>query len=138
MCRFSVETEFKTLFPDLRTIFTNQSISTLGYETLYRAAFRIIFSHKQGDRLYRQTKTLVGEVLVTKVQPDVLASATAFEASEVHGLLDARLAGEDLMIVLKKSWREFRPTVEMAYDVLFYMVSIFDLQFNRKGLTLFY
>lgn len=138
--QFDVKTEWNTLFHDLRVILTNQPLSTLHYrryEDLYRAAYIPILVHKKGDDLYQQTKALVGEVLVTKVQPDVLALAMAFEPSAVHGLLDERLAGEDLMIVLKKSWREFRHSIAMACDVLMYMVSIFDLQLNRKGLTLF-
>lgn len=119
---------WEVLASALKDIHTKKA-STLSFEELYRAAYKIVLS-KKADLLYQHVITFeegwlcrgIKGRIVNFVIPSLIAGAPTQSADSQAN--ERRLAGERFMTVLKNAFEDHQLCMSMITDVLMYMVSL--------------
>jgi cullin 3 len=120
----------------LRQIHTKNA-STLSFEQLYRASYKIVLK-KRGELLYERVKEFEEQWFATEVMPGIQKLITpnlvGVALGNIHGTTanEKRTTGEKFMKGLKDSWEDHILCMNMTTDILMYMDKVYCGD-NRKA-----
>ena len=121
------DTTWAILASSLREIHTKNA-SQLSFEALYRNAYKLVLK-KQGEQLYSRVKDFEEAWLTTEVLPQVLEEVSTTLLAGNAGVSstttanEKRVAGEKMLVALKRAWEDHNLCMNMTSDILMYMVS---------------
>ncbi|KAL2873078.1 hypothetical protein SGCOL_011790 [Colletotrichum sp. CLE4] len=103
----------------------NQNCSTLSFEQLYRASYKIVLK-KKGEMLYDRVKQFEEQYFSEHVIPDIEKLVTANLVSAAMGgaatsVNERRKMGEHFLSGVRKSWEHHNTSMNMTADILMYL-----------------
>ncbi|TDZ49828.1 Cullin-3 [Colletotrichum trifolii] len=103
----------------------NQNCSTLSFEQLYRASYKIVLK-KKGELLYDRVKQYEEQYFAENVIPDIQRLVTANLVSAAMGgsatsVNERRKMGEHFLRGVRASWDHHNTSMNMTADILMYL-----------------
>ncbi|KAF9879681.1 Cullin family protein [Colletotrichum karsti] len=103
----------------------NQNCSTLSFEQLYRASYKIVLK-KKGEMLYDRVKQYEEQYFAEHVIPDIEKLVTANLVSAAMGgsatsVNERRKMGEHFLRGVRASWDHHNTSMNMTADILMYL-----------------
>ncbi|KAL0938653.1 cullulin 3 [Colletotrichum truncatum] len=103
----------------------NQNCSTLSFEQLYRASYKIVLK-KKGEMLYDRVKQYEEQYFAEHVIPDIERLVTANLVSAAMGgsatsVNERRKMGEHFLRGVRASWDHHNTSMNMTADILMYL-----------------
>ncbi|KAK3393476.1 Cullin [Podospora didyma] len=134
--------EFEPCWEMLRNSMTdihNKNASTLSFEQLYRASYKIVVK-KKGGQLYENVKTFEEEWFQNHILPQIselitnnLVSVALVQqpGSSAH---ERRQTAEKFLRGVKSSWEDHNMSMNMIADILMYLDRTYTLETKRPSI----